>query len=609
MEYTFLDFLTLIGSVGLFLYGMKVMSEGLQKVAGDRLRNILAVMTKNRFSGMFTGILITALIQSSSASTVMVVSFVNAGLMTLGQSMSVIMGANVGTTVTAWIISIFGFKVNITLFALPLIGIGTPLLFSGNSTRKSWGEFLIGFSFLFMGLDYLNHSVPDLKSNPEIFEFLTSYTQLGFLSILIFCAVGAIVTMIVQASSATLAISLIMCSKGWITFDIAAALILGSNIGTTITPLLASISANVSAKRAAMGHLLFNVLGSIWTLILYYPFIRFIVWICTSLGVGNPNDLMAFVSTNEQTNPSLINALNNGGTLHTPDFEQQKAHFEAMQFSVSFGLSMFHTVFNVINVTIMIWFTGLYEKIVTRLVRVKDKKGEEEFQLKFISRGMLSASELNLPQAHQEIAVYAERVQRMFGMVEDLLHEKEGSEAYMKLYNRIEKYEQICDRMELEIAGFLNLVVGGRLSFDGKMRVNSMLSIVTEIESIGDCCYNLARTLQRKQDSHIVFNDEIIGNIDAMFKLNAEALNNMVLLLSSNEPTMSEIMVSYNKECEINNFRNQLRKSNIENINNKHYEYQSGIYYMDMVAECERLGDYVINVVDAIKQQEERHAQ
>ncbi|HJG89545.1 Na/Pi cotransporter family protein [Barnesiella viscericola] len=609
MEYTFLDFLTLIGSVGLFLYGMKVMSEGLQKVAGDRLRNILAVMTKNRFSGMFTGILITALIQSSSASTVMVVSFVNAGLMTLGQSMAVIMGANVGTTVTAWIISIFGFKVNITLFALPLIGLGTPLLFSRNSTHKSWGEFLIGFSFLFMGLDYLNHSVPDLKSNPEIFEFLTSYTQMGFLSILMFCAVGAIVTMIVQASSATLAISLIMCSKGWITFDIAAALILGSNIGTTITPLLASISANVSAKRAAMGHLLFNVLGSIWTLILYYPFIRFIVWICTSLGVGNPNDLMAFVSANEQTNPSLINALNNGGTLHTPDFEQQKAHFEAMQFSVSFGLSMFHTVFNVINVTIMIWFTGLYEKIVTRLVRVKDKKGEEEFQLKFISRGMLSASELNLPQAHQEIAVYAERVQRMFGMVEDLLHEKEGSEAYMKLYNRIEKYEQICDRMELEIAGFLNLVVGGRLSFDGKMRVNSMLSIVTEIESIGDCCYNLARTLQRKQDSHIVFNDEIIGNIDAMFKLNAEALNNMVLLLSSNEPTMSEIMVSYNKECEINNFRNQLRKSNIENINNKHYEYQSGIYYMDMVAECERLGDYVINVVDAIKQQEERHAQ
>ena len=609
MEYTFLDFLTLIGSVGLFLYGMKVMSEGLQKVAGDRLRNILAVMTKNRFSGMFTGILVTALIQSSSASTVMVVSFVNAGLMTLGQSMAVIMGANVGTTVTAWIISIFGFKVNITLFALPLIGLGTPLLFSRNSTHKSWGEFLIGFSFLFMGLDYLNHSVPDLKSNPEIFEFLTSYTQMGFLSILMFCAVGAIVTMIVQASSATLAISLIMCSKGWITFDIAAALILGSNIGTTITPLLASISANVSAKRAAMGHLLFNVLGSIWTLILYYPFIRFIVWICTSLGVGNPNDLMAFVSANEQTNPSLINALNNGGTLHTPDFEQQKAHFEAMQFSVSFGLSMFHTVFNVINVTIMIWFTGLYEKIVTRLVRVKDKKGEEEFQLKFISRGMLSASELNLPQAHQEIAVYAERVQRMFGMVEDLLHEKEGSEAYMKLYNRIEKYEQICDRMELEIAGFLNLVVGGRLSFDGKMRVNSMLSIVTEIESIGDCCYNLARTLQRKQDSHIVFNDEIIGNIDAMFKLNAEALNNMVLLLSSNEPTMSEIMVSYNKECEINNFRNQLRKSNIENINNKHYEYQSGIYYMDMVAECERLGDYVINVVDAIKQQEERHAQ
>ncbi len=607
MEYTFLDFLTLIGSVGLFLYGMKVMSEGLQKVAGDRLRNILAVMTKNRFSGLFTGILITALIQSSSASTVMVVSFVNAGLMSLGQSMAVIMGANVGTTVTAWIIALFGFKVDITLFALPLIGVGVPLLFSGSNTRKSWGEFLIGFSFLFMGLDYLNHSVPDLRSNPEMFEFLTSYTQLGFLSILIFCAVGAIVTMIVQASSATLAISLIMCSKGWITFDIAAALILGSNIGTTITPLLASIGANVSAKRAAMGHLLFNVFGSVWTLMFYYPFIRFIVWICTSLGLGNPTELMSFIAANEQTNPALINALNNGETLHTPGFEQQRAHFAAMQFAVSFGLSMFHTVFNVINASIMIWLTGLYEKIVTRLVRVKDKT-DEEFQLKFISRGMLSASELNLPQAHQEIAVYAERVQRMFGMVKELLHEKGGSEAYLKLYNRIEKYEQICDRMELEIADFLNRVVAGRLSFEGKMMVNSMLAIVTEIESIGDCCYNLARTMQRKQDSHVEFNEEIVHHIDMMFKLDSEALSNMVALLSTNEPALNDIMVSYNKESEINNYRNQLRMSNIENINNKHYEYQSGIYYMDIISEGERLGDYVINVVDAIKQGQERRS-
>ena len=527
--------------------------------------------------------------------------------MSLGQSMAVIMGANVGTTVTAWIIALFGFKVDITLFALPLIGVGVPLLFSGSNTRKSWGEFLIGFSFLFMGLDYLNHSVPDLRSNPEMFEFLTSYTQLGFLSILIFCAVGAIVTMIVQASSATLAISLIMCSKGWITFDIAAALILGSNIGTTITPLLASIGANVSAKRAAMGHLLFNVFGSVWTLMFYYPFIRFIVWICTSLGLGNPTELMSFIAANEQTNPALINALNNGETLHTPGFEQQRAHFAAMQFAVSFGLSMFHTVFNVINASIMIWLTGLYEKIVNRLVRVKDKT-EEEFQLKFISRGMLSASELNLPQAHQEIAVYAERVQRMFGMVKELLHEKGGSEAYLKLYNRIEKYEQICDRMELEIADFLNRVVAGRLSFEGKMMVNSMLAIVTEIESIGDCCYNLARTMQRKQDSHVEFNEEIVHNIDEMFKLDSEALSNMVALLSTNEPALNDIMVSYNKESEINNYRNQLRMSNIENINNKHYEYQSGIYYMDIISEGERLGDYVINVVDAIKQGQERRS-
>ena len=602
MEYTFLDFLTLIGSVGLFLYGMKVMSEGLQKVAGDRLRNILAVMTKNRFSGMLTGVLITALIQSSSASTVMVVSFVNAGLMTLAQSMAVIMGANVGTTLTAWVIALFGFKVNISLFALPLIGFATPLLFSKRSKRKSWGEFLIGFSFLFMGLDFLNHSVPDLKSNPEIFSFLTSYTQMGFLSILIFVLIGAVLTMVVQASSATFAISLIMCSKGWISFDIAAALVLGSNIGTTITPSLAAFGGNVAAKRAAMGHFLFNFFGTVWTLVFYFPFVSLIVWMCTRM-VGDPNALMNFVVKTDAVNPTLVNQLNNG-TLNTsdPSMEAISKQFASMQFSVSFGLSLFHTVFNIINLSIMIWFTNLYVKIVTRLIRVKSKE-DEEFQLKFIAGGMLAASELNLTQAQKEIAVYAERTLRMFGMVRALLYEKENSEAYSRLYSRIEKYEQISDRMEIEIATYLNRVVDGRLSYEGKLRVSSMLIMVTEIESIGDSCYNQARTLVRKQDAGVQFSEEITTNIDNMFHLVDEALEGMLVILNHPEHVPeAEMIKSYNKEREINNYRNQLRAANVENINLKKYEYQAGIYYMDMIAEAEKLGDYVINVIDAVKE-------
>lgn len=600
MKFTFLDFLTILGAVGLFLYGMKVMSEGLQKVAGSRLKNILAIMTKNRFTGLFTGILITALVQSSSASTVMVVSFVNAGLMSLAQSIAVIMGANVGTTVTAWIISLFGFKVNISAFALPLIGIGMPLLFTKKSNYKSWGETCIGFAFLFMGLDYLNHSVPDLKSHPEIFEFLTSYTQMGFFSILLFFAIGAILTLIVQASAATLAISLIMCSKGWISFDIAAALILGSNIGTTITPILASLGGNISAKRAALSHFLFNFLGSVWALALFYPFMRLIVWLCTIMS-GNPNELMSFVLNTEVTNPELMEHLNNGTLTATdPESLAIKERFAAMQFSVSFGLSLFHTIFNLFNVAIMIWLTDFYVKIVTRLTPVKHRENEE-FQLRFITGGMLEASELNLPQAEQEIIVYAERVERMFHMVQDLVHTKENTDAFVDLFNRIEKYEQICDRMEIEIAAFLNKVVAGRLSYAGKLQVNTMLTCVTEIESIGDCCFNLARTLVRKQESQIQFNEEIISNIDHIMKLDAEAIRNMIVVLSSKEEINSDIINSYNKEREINNYRNTLRSANISNINNQHYEYKAGIFYMDVIAESERLGDYVINVVDAIK--------
>lgn len=600
MNYSFIDFLTLLGSVGLFLYGMKVMSEGLQKVAGDRMRNILSVMTKNRFAGVLTGLLITGIIQSSSASTVMVVSFVNAGLMSLSQSMAVIMGANVGTTVTAWIISIFGFKVNISLFALPLIGVAVPLLFSKKSSYKSIGEFMIGFSFLFMGLDYINHSVPDLKANPEIFQFLQDYTSKGFLSVLIFVGVGFLLTMIIQSSSATFAIVLIMCSKGWIPFDMACAMVLGSNIGTTVTPIIASLSGNVAAKKAALGHLLFNLFGTVWAIAAFFPFVQFVEWISESLGQGDPNALMVYANDLQATNPVLYNdAVTNALPVSNPVM----AKMAMLQFYVSFALSMYHTVFNIINLSVMIWFTNIYVKIANFLIHSKNKE-DEEFQLKFISRGLLNASELNIAQAQREIYVYAERVSKMSDMVHTLIHTKPETEDFNKLYSRIEKYEEISDRMEIEIANYLNKVSDGRLSYEGKIKVSTMLSIVTEIESIADSCFNIAKTLLRKESAHVKFSDGIYTNIDTMFHYVSEAMKNMLVILRDFESRHeSDLLFSLNKEHEINNYRNLLRTENIENINNKQYEYESGIYYMDIVCEAEKLGDYIINVVEGVDHQ------
>ncbi len=587
MDYSILDFLSLLGAVCLFLYGMKIMSEGLQKTAGDRLRNILSAMTRNRFTGTLTGFSITALIQSSSASTVMVVSFVNAGLMTIGQSIAVIMGANVGTTATAWILTLFGFKVNISAFAIPMIAFALPLLFSSRSKRKSLGETLLGFALLFMGLDMINQYVPDLRANPEIFEFLQHYSDMGFGSVVLFLLVGLVITLIIQSSSATFAIVLIMCSKGWITFPIACALVLGSNIGTTITPLLASLSGNVAAKRAALSHLLFNVFGTVWCLALFYPFISLNEWVTEFLRQGDPNALYGYVD--------------NGGTDAT--------QIASMQLSVSFGLSMFHTIFNLVNLSIMIWFTDLYVKVVERLMPSKHKE-DEEFQLKFISRGLLSASELNISQAEKEIAVYAERVQRMIDMSKSLVHAKENSEEFTKMFSRLEKYEEISDRMEIEIAHYLNRCAEGRLSNEGKLRIAALLRIVSEIESIADSCFGVAKALVRKGQSAVNFNEEIYTNIDTMFEYIADAMNNMLLLLGDVEKVHeADIIASYNKEREINNLRNQLRNINIENINNKVYEYQAGIYYMDIISDLERTGDYIINVVDAMKDLLKKHAE
>ena len=602
MNYSILQFLGLLGAVGLFLYGMKVMSEGLQKAAGDRLRNILSAMTRNRFTGTITGFFITALIQSSSASTVMVVSFVNAGLMTLAQSMAVIMGANVGTTFTAWVIALFGFKVDISAFALPLIGLAVPLLFSSKSRTKSIGEFTIGFAFLFMGLDMISKYVPDLQTNPEMFAFLQHYASMGFGSVLIFCAVGLLVTMVIQSSAATFAITLIMCSKGWIDFPLACALVLGSNIGTTITPLLASMNGNVAAKRTAMGHLLFNLLGTIWVLAIFYPFVDLNSWITEEIGQGDPNALYRYVTDLKVSHPDLYNSVF-ASSLPTADGDvlSTRTMITQLQVSVSFGLSIFHTVFNLINLSIMIWFTKLYVKIVEILVPAKHQ-GDDEFQLKFITGGLLSASELNISQAEKEIHVFAERVARMLPMAKELINTKEGSDEFNRIYSRLEKYEEISDRMEIEIANYLNRCAEGRLSNESKRTIAAMLSIDSEIESIADCALGVGKILLRKQQAGVQFNDEIHANIETMFQYVDKAITNMILLLKNLEHNQeSAIIVSYNCEREINNLRNQLRTNNISNINQHHYEYQSGIYYMDIISTLEKMGDYIINVVDIVK--------
>ena len=556
MDYSFFFFFRLIGSLALFLYGMKIMSEGLQKFAGDSLRRILTAMTTNRVTGMLTGVLITALIQSSSATTVMVVSFVNAGLLTLTQSIGVIMGANIGTTVTAWLISALGFKVDIAAFALPLLAFALPLFFSGKSSRKSIGEFVFGFAFLFMGLQSLKANAPDLGANPEMLAFVQNYTDMGFFSIILFLFIGAILTMIVQASAATMAITLIMCANGWIDYHLGVALVLGENIGTTITANLAALTGNTQARRAALAHLVFNVFGVMWVLVLFYPFTNAVSWFVTHVM--------------KVSDPAV---------------------------AVSFKLAAFHTAFNISNTFIMIWFVSLIEKTVCTLI--KPKVEDEEYRLRYITGGMLSTAELSILQAHKEISLFAERTARMFNMVKELFYEK-NEETFLKTYSRIEKYENISDRMEIEIANYLTEVSEGRLSSESKEEIRIMLRAVSEIESIADSCNNLARSIKRRNEFKSEFTEEQNKHLDHMFELVSGALNRMNLILHKPELVHDDINPSYNIENEINNYRNQLKSRNIEDINNKLYQYQDGVYYMDMVSESEKLGDYVLNVVQAV---------
>lgn len=600
MNYSFWDFLTLIGALGLFLYGMKIMSEGLQKMAGNRLRSILTAMTKNRVTGVLTGLLITALIQSSSATTVMVVSFVNAGLLSLVQSITVIMGANIGTTVTAWVISLLGFKVSVAAFSLPLMAVAIPFIFSSKSKRKSIGEFIMGFAFLFMGLELLKNSVPDLQANPDILSFLSRYTDLGFGSVLIFLGVGTLLTIVVQSSSATMAITLIMCAKGWISFELGAAMILGENIGTTVTANIAALPANVSAKRAAMAHLTFNIFGVIWMLFVFYPFTHLIANLVANFGPGDPTQLTNFSNSIDPETLKLISGADTAGL--TSEQLALRAQLADYQVATSYGLSLFHTLFNLINTFVMIWFVKIIARIVSYVL--PQKETDEEFQLKYISTGMLSTSELSLLQAKKEMIVYSERTERMFNLVRELYVEQNEND-FVKMFSRIQKYENISDRMEVEIADYLTRVAEGRLSEVGKHELQTMLRIVSEIESVGDSCYNLARTIMRKRDDKSVYSAEMDANIDLMMNLLEQALHQMKKALSSSQGiTEDDYNRSQNIENEINNFRNQLKLQNVADVKEQKYDYQASVTYMDIIGECEKMGDYIINVIEALNEGE-----
>ncbi len=599
MDYTFFDFLKLVGSLGLFLYGMKIMSEGLQKMAGEQLRNILAAMTRNRVMGVFTGILITALIQSSSAATVMVVSFVNAGLLTLAQSIGVIMGANIGTTVTAWMISLFGFgKFSISIISIPLLGVGLPLIFSAKSKRKSLGEFIFGFAFLFLGLDLLKSSMPDLQNNPEVLAFVSGFSDLGFLSTLIFLLIGTVLTVIVQSSSATVAITLIMCSRGWIGFESAAAMIMGENIGTTITANLAALSANVSAKRAAFAHLMFNVLGVIWMLFIFKFFVNMVSGLTESFWGTDPRGMEAWVSTLPANEFNAITSTK--ASEMSADLVAKQGVYQSYEAVTSYGLSLYHTMFNVGNVLIMIWFVNLYERICKLIIKPKAEDADEEFQLQFITTGMLSTAELSILQAEKEVEVYARRTRKMFKLVQKLAL-TEDEVKFVKLFSRIEKYEEISDRMEIEIGSYLNRVAEGRLSNQSKERIRSILRDVTEIESIADSCHNMARHYRRKIEAKAVFTVELQDNLRLMWKELEKAYDKMQEVLEKQEVSDSDMTDSIKYENRINELRNMLKRRNIDDINDNLYDYKTGVFYTDLITECEHMGDYIINVVQSVE--------
>lgn len=557
-------FLKLLGSLSLLMYGMKVMSEGLQKMAGPQLRHVLGAMTTNRVTGLLTGAFVTAAVQSSTATTVMTVSFVNAGLLTLAQAISVIMGANIGTTLTAWIMSA-GFNFNMGDIVFPCFILGIILIYSKSSGKKSGGEFVFGLCFLFLGLATLrsNAADMDLGHNQAVLDFFEKTGHWGFGSTLLFLLLGGILTMCVQSSAAVMAITMILCSSGALPIYQGIALVMGENIGTTVTSNIAASTGNSQARCAALAHMVFNVFGVLWILCIFKFFVNAV---CGLVGYD--------------------------AVLASTDAAYAQSHADLL----NFVLPTFHTAFNVCNVLILIWFIKPIEKLVSRVFPTQANDEDEDFRLRFITGGIMSTAELSILEARKELNHFADRTQRMFGLVQELATTTDEKE-FDKLYARIEKYEGISDSMEIEIGNYLNNVLDGRLSSETKIKIRAMLREVSEIESIGDSCFNLARSFNHKNQEKDNFIDSQNEHIAEMFKLTNESLLQMIKVLTTG--LWADAMQSYNVEAEINNLRKKLKQQNVVDVTNGLYNYQMGVYYMDIINECEKLGDYVVNVVEA----------
>ncbi len=568
MELT-LQLLTLLGALGMFLYGMNLMSTGLQKAAGERLRHILAAMTSNRVKSVATGLTITSIIQSSSATTVMVVGFVNAGLLALEQAIGVIMGANIGTTVTAWLISLLGFKMDISVLAVPLMAIGFVMSVSKRERYRNISEFIIGFSLLFLGLSLMKNSVPDLEQTPEVLSFIGRWTGYGFWSVLLFLAFGTVLTLVLQSSSATMALTLIMLSLGWLPFDMAAAMVLGENIGTTITANIAAAMANVNAKRAALAHTLFNVFGVVWALALFRPFVNFIGLTITWLGYPNPAELPS----------GILNPASDEAT------------------SALYGLSMLHTLFNTCNTCILIWFVPQIAKIVTALIKSKVNPEDEIFKLKFISAGAMDTAELSVVQAWKEVAHFAQISRNGFGYAKSAIHATTADE-FEKYRLKLVKYEEISDRIEYEIASFLNDIPQGSVSERTREGMTAVYRIIDELESLGDSGEAISRLLTRRNSIGHRFSDSELAAIDEMIVLVDAAYGVMVDNLQRNESEPIDLEDAVACEVRINERRNALRDAAIRDIEQKE-SYQESVYFMDLIAELERMGDFIINVSQA----------
>lgn len=555
-------FFKLIGALALLMFGMKSMSDSLQKMAGPQLRHVLGTMTTNRLTGILSGTLITAAVQSSTATTVMTVSFVNAGLLTLAQAISVIMGANIGTTLTAWIMSA-GFSFNITDFVWPAFFIAIILIYS--KKRKIIGDFIFGISFMFLGLGTLRQTGidMDLAHNQPVLEFFASFDPHSFQTTITFLIIGSILTMCVQSSAAVMAITMILCSTGVLPIYQGIALVMGENIGTTVTSNVAALTANTQARRAAMAHMVFNIFGVLWILCIFHPFIHLV---CGWVG---------FDDAMEKTDP----------------------HFVANATKLSFVLAAFHTTFNLANTFILVWFIPQIEKLVCKIIRPKKNTDEDDFRLRFIQSGIMKTPEISVLEAQKEIHCFAERIQRMFGMVKTLLGET-NEEKFVKLYSRIEKYEGISDNMEIEIAKYLDQVSDSHLSDETKAKIRAMLREISEIESIGDSCFNIARTLNRRFKGKEDFITSQYEHMHQMMELTDNALTQMNITLVGHKGD-NDANLSFNIENEINNYRNQLKSQNINDVNNHLYTYAIGTMYMDIIQECEKLGDYVVNVVEA----------